>query len=189
MRLLCALLCLLAGPALAGPAYMWGVGPKGGVRFGAGPVVGQVGGEGVVYLNRTLRIGGGAIFGLGSDEVQVTALARVETVAAIGIAAFTLGGGLGVGRLWGPAVEGPPLAVTVVPVRLNAGLLVHEGAREWHLRGYVAGRLPLPTSRSPAFQRVVAGLEIAILFGDFTPPRKPSSLDGVPLQVDDHPVD
>jgi hypothetical protein len=33
--------------------------------------------------------------------------------------------------------------------------------------------------------RFTGGVEVTVLFGDFTPPRKPRKLDGQPLQVDD----
>ena len=180
--------------ARAVDVYMGGYGPRLGVHVAPDVMPLRIGGEGSLYWNRHLRSGFMVDLGLDARRVNATALVVTEYVGPIGSVAFTAGGGLGYGHDWYWDGRGARRSVHGLPIRITGGFLVRDGPREVHLRLVGEWRAPVSEqlrgelSVTPELGRGRAlGLfvEVAVLFGDFTPRRKPSMFDGQPLPVDD----
>ena len=187
-------IAILFSSAEAIDVYMGGFGPRVGVELAPSVTPVRVGGEASLYWNRNLR--SSALFDLGFAErrVNITTILITEYLGPIGPTAFSVGGGLGYGHDWYWDGAGARRRMHSLPFRVSTGFLVKDGPREAHLRLVGEWRAPVAqtlrgsTSVTPDLGRGTTlsfGMELVVLFGDFTPRRKPSRFDGKPLPVDD----
>ena len=193
MSSLFALLFATSG-AYAVDVYMGGYGVKAGLEVAPTLTPVHLGGEASFYWNRNVRSSWMVDMGLGDRRVSIASGLVAEYVGPIGPAAFTAGGGIGYGHEWFWDGVGGRRAVHSIPMRASGGFLVRDGPREAHLRLIgewrppVVERLRGATAVTPALGRSTAfslSVDVTVLFGDFTPRRKPSMFDGKPLPVDD----
>ena len=173
---------------------MWGIGPRLGGVFLGGPLSVIAGGEGTLDLDRNTRLGATAALAMGKQHFGVEVLARAEHVWPMGRWGLTAGGGLGLGEHWYREDAHGRRRVVTLPLRLDVGVSARRGPRQWQMRLYtqydpvmrqaVNG---LTSTRQIPGPKVLlaAGIEMSVLFGDFTPPRKPKGMEDGPLPVDD----
>ncbi len=198
-NVLMAAALLWAPVAQAADVWMWGLGPKVGtvVLPGRMPIsfpkkvkeddyLEKVGGDisvgvnGVYYANSRSRLGATAGFDLGKRFYDANFVLLYNVAVSADAVDFLFGGGVGAGYMrWGGAGESR-LGVSYFPFRAETSVLVRDQWRGYQLTAFF--NLDIPSSQRylneggldtevswmvyPTF-----GLELSVMFGDFTPPR------------------
>ena len=198
---LVALALLASTPALAAESYMWGIGPRVGTNAipGAYPVAfpkqvkedGTIpkvradvmfGADAVYYITKRTRLSAMGGMGLGKGFTDLHSSFRYNYVGQTGALDLLVGGGAGFGTMTFRGEDGSNLRVPYYPLRAEASALLRD---EW--RGYQAsifGQLNVPSNhfyensageevdvRGTPFNYATVGIEFAVFFGDFTPPK------------------
>jgi hypothetical protein len=143
---------------------------------------GTVGGEGYYYLHKNGRIGGIAGAGFGKRFVDVNFLAIYDyVVPAGGSMDLAFGGGAGFGsQLYRGAEDPESLRINYYPIRAKASAMLRDNSRAY--QATLFGQYNIAASHNWVAldgQRydvgtgvyLQMGIEFAVMFGDFTPPR------------------
>lgn len=193
-----ALALMTASPAYALDAWMWGVGPKVGTMALPGqfpmafpPAVkdegelakvrGDVilGVDAVYYANSSTRLGASGAFDVGKGFYDMSAMIEYNWVTQSDALDFILGAGAGAGTMkW--TTGQASLRVPYYPLRGEIGALIRDQSRGY--QGTVFAQYNLPSNHfyTDALGAEVevgrgiyftVGVEVAVMFGDFTPPR------------------
>lgn len=191
---------LLATPAYAVDTYMWGVGPKIGTVILPGhlPIAFpnivdrhetiekvrddiSFGVETVYYVNGHTRALASADLVLGKSYLSERVLLKYNYVTQTGAMDFLFGGGAGVGRSRFKGQGDERLVSPFYPFRAEGSALIRDGSRGYQLTLF--SQLDLPANQSYTYADgsetrahggfyLTFGAEIAVFFGDFTPPRR-----------------
>jgi hypothetical protein len=161
----------------------------------------MLGAKGVYYMDRYHRIGfdGGVSFGLGMGEgrrFSDGALLLTYDYAVQGRALDVLfGGGIGAGTQGFRGDDDSTLRVNNFPIRAQVTGLARDHARAYELSLFLQYNLPSRTAYTAADGSqpdvvggfwVTTGVQIAVLFGDFDPPKgTPSPVRRTPPPLDD----
>lgn len=199
-KLLAVLLGLgLAADAHALDPYMWGVGPRLGTMVIPGryplrlpgdladdSTIARVrhdltvGAEGTYYINSFTRMLLDAGLGFGSGFFDAHFLVKWNYVTQTGAMDFLAGAGVGFGTATWRGDEPEKLNVPYYPLRAEASALIRDDTRGY--QGTIYGQYAIPANHfytTPGGDEgdvgigvyLTVGIEIAVLFGDFTPPR------------------
>ncbi len=146
------------------------------VRFDA-----ITGAEATYFINSSHRIGilGGAIFGKRFIDGHIIAL--YDYVVGANTIDFLFGGGIGFGanQFKGPSND-ERLRVLYYPFRARVGLMVRDKITAYQLTVFTQWDVPSSyhyrnldsvEEQVRGGLAIAAGLELCVMFGDFTPPR------------------
>lgn len=191
----------VSSPAFALDAWMWGVGPKIGTNFlpGRAPLkfpgaVGDdelisktgfdfvLGADAVYYANANHRLGVSGDFDFGKNMFDTQFLIKYDYIQPSQAVDFVLGAGVGAGYMQWSGEGDSKLLVPYYPLRPEMGIMVRDGARAYHATAYLEVDVPSRQTYKDATGDTVdtlggtgfymsAGLELGVLFGDFTPPK------------------
>ena len=137
--------------------------------------------EAVYYLARHHRMG--IVAGLGNARrfVDAHAILEYDYAAHSGAMDFLFGGGIGFGTHWFHGEDDDELLrIPYYPFRVDTALLIRDNGRGYQLTIYAQYNLPAdnfyvdPTGTEVDVTQGInfaIGAELAVLFGDFTPPR------------------
>jgi len=141
--------------------------------------------EAVYYLAPHHRVG--FVGGLGHAKrfLDLDAIFGYDYALNTGAMDFLFGGGLGFGHHWFHGEDDDEvLKIPYYPIRLDASALLRDNSRGYQATLYAQYNLPAANrytdttgTEIDAKQGVnfTVGLELAVLFGDFTPPRPRSN--------------
>jgi hypothetical protein len=192
---------MTASPAWALDAWMWGVGPKVGTTFlpGRTPVgfpkevnddAGLnktgfdliIGGNALYYASSTTRLGVDLGADVGGSMFGFHGLLEYNYVAQQQALDFIFGGEAGVATTMWNGDESSRLVLNSFPLRAKIGLMARDNSRAYG--GSIFGQFDIPSRQIYTMKDgtkmdgglsaglyLTAGLEISVLFGDFTPPR------------------
>ena len=190
MRIVLYALAFIANTGMAGEPYMWGVGASAGYALSTNPNQVTLGFAAVAHHHRHLQyaLEADVLFGIAS--VGVRSVASVEAFWPVHPMGISVGGATGVEVQFRKAQTGARQQMRGVPVHLRVGL---HGSWDIYRTGVlVYGGPTVPVrvsgSRSETFGTTVPwsfGVVYRVLWGDFTPPRKPKYFDATRPQVDD----
>ncbi len=191
----------LSEPAWALDYWMWGVGPKIGTTFlpgrypikfpgvvGDDAAIDKVGGDFIAGLNATYyassatRLGVDAGFDLGSGFFGANVMLEYNWVKQSSALDFLLGVEAGAGTMVFNGVDPAKLRVNTFPIRGETGLVVRDNSRAYQGSLYAQFDIPSRQIYTPPVGDVIdggvgiglylsAGVELTLMFGDFTPPR------------------
>ncbi len=188
-----------AAEAQALDPYMWGVGPRVGTLIIPGRYPLQLprdlppssgiervrhdivlGGQGVYYISPYTRMVADAGLGFGAGYFDAHFLVKYNYVAQAGAMDFLLGGGTGFGTATWRGESPERLTTPYYPLRAEASALMRDSIRGY--QGTVFGQWAIPANHfytdvegderdvRPGVYLTI-GIEVAVLFGNFTPPR------------------
>lgn len=142
------------------------------------------GAHGLFYATENHRLGLLMGLDLGKRMVDVHAIFAYDYVIPTGVVDFMFGAGIGAGHTSFRAKETDErLRVPNFPVRVQGGILVRDRVRAYQLSIY--GQYAIPSNHFYFDENgdqidakggiyPTMGLELAVFFGDFTPPRPAS---------------
>jgi hypothetical protein len=196
-----ALGVMASDPAWALDPYMWGVGPRIGTTAIPGRYPWRFpeyvrengallrvrtdllfGVDAVYYASGKSRAGVFGGFGLGRSYFDVHLQFEYDYVVSAGAMDFLVGGGLGFGSMTfqGDAAGSERLVVPYYPVRVESSAQIRDNSRAYQLTLWSQYSIPsnhfyrdyngFDQDVSGGFYLGV-GLELSVMFGDFTPPR------------------
>ena len=189
----------LSSPASAAETYMWGVGPSIGTNIipGAYPVAFpqkitdagefekvrgdvRIGLDGIYYINHFTRVGVAGGLGFGSGYTHSELMLKYHWLQQAGALDLLVGAGAGIGSTQFRGAEEAKLIIPNYPIRAEFAALIRDNWRGYQLTifgQYNIQARHLYTDAIGADVEVhggfygTVGVEIAALFGDFTPPR------------------
>lgn len=190
----------LSAPAYALDAYMWGVGPQLGtvvlpghlpvawpsVVERNGDLIGvrddvALGAEAVYYVDGHTRTLAMANFGVGKDYLDYHLILKYNYVTQTGAMDFLAGGGIGVGAARWKGEGESMLKSPYYPLRAEGSALIRDNTRAYQLTLYGQYNIPaqqrywnddgVEISSVKGGIYGIFGVELAVLFGDFTPPK------------------
>ena len=160
-----------------------------------------IGVEGVYYMDRHHRIGftgsatPGIALGSGSRFSDWSMILTYDYAIQGRALDVLFGGGLGAGTQGWSGPDGQKLRVNHFPVRAEISGLARDNSRGYQITMFTQVNLPSRTvytnsaGETPDINGgfyATAGIELAVLFGDFTPPSsEPSPVQRGPPPVDD----
>lgn len=139
--------------------------------------------EGLYWADATNRLGAIGGFGLGSGYHDANLLLKYDRMSDLDALDLFVGGGLGVGVASWTGEEDERLRVPYYPLRGEVGALFRQGG--FAIQGLIflnlniPGRQTLTLSDGSAYESGFGwafypqvGVELSVLFGDFTKPHK-----------------
>ena len=137
--------------------------------------------EGVYYVNRHGRVGMIGGIGVGKKYFDAHVLLKYDYVGQSGPLDLLIGGGLGAGTTTFRGLADEQLRVPNFPFRIETAALIRDVSRGYQVTLY--GQYNLPSNhffKDAAGEEMdvgsgiylTAGIEFAVLFGDFLPPAK-----------------
>lgn len=145
----------------------------------------EYGVQAVYYLGKDHRMG--FLGGLGTARRfwDIHAIVEYDYALHTGAMDFLFGGGLGFGHHWFRGTdEDERLRIPYYPFRVDTSALLRDNSRGYQATLYAQYNLPAdniytnPSGASVEAKQGInfgVGLELALLFGDFTPPRPRTS--------------
>jgi len=156
------------------------------------------GAETFYYLNRHGRMGALLGVDLGPRYSEIHGILVYNYAAHTGPLDLLAGGGVGAGYSWFSGTGNEKLKVATFPFRLETAAMIRDNTRAYQLKLFTQYNLPSSqkyitgseVNEKPGVGvYLTAGIELSVLFGDFTPPdqedRKRRGKKDVP--VDDAP--
>jgi hypothetical protein len=136
--------------------------------------------DSVYYANGHSRVGAFAGMGLGAQYLDAHLQLEYDYVITAGALDFLVGGGLGFGTTTFRGESFERLTVPYYPLRVESSLLIRDEGRGYQLTAF--GQYNLPSNhfyqdlngfdvdvRGGTY--VTLGVELSVMFGDFSPPR------------------
>ncbi|MBW2254600.1 MAG: hypothetical protein JRI25_08390 [Deltaproteobacteria bacterium] len=191
-------LMMVAADAHALDPYMWGIGPRVGTMVIPGryplklpeAVDGSsiekvrhdvsIGVQAAYYLHSFQRMLLDASLGFGKGYLDAQVMVKWNYVMQTGAMDFLLGGGTGFGSYRFKGDDPERLVIPYYPLRAETSALIRDNTRGY--QGTIYAQFAIPANHyytnadgdeedAKAGVNFTVGVELAVLFGDFTPPR------------------
>ncbi len=140
--------------------------------------------DGVYYANSSTRLGASAGLGLGAGFTDINLLLEYNWVFQSEALDFLAGAGVGAGSMYFRGEGDSKLRVPYYPLRAEVGALIRDNSRGYQLTAFAIYNTPANQFYTTAAGVEVdkqdlegvsfwgaAGIEVAVMFGDFTPPK------------------
>lgn len=145
----------------------------------------------VYYANSYTRLGASGAFDVGSGFFDLSGMLEYNWVKQMEALDFIVGGGVGAGQMRFTGDGSATLRLPYYPLRVETGALIRDNSRGYQLTAFAAYNLPANHFYTNAAGDEIdrkelegvgfygtVGIELAVMFGDFTPPKPKRSGGG-----------